>query len=235
MDPTSSPLAARRTESDEQRLADLELFVRGVVHDLNNALNVMQTNLYLLRQRLPADEIKIQRPLTRIEDQVGTIGSMLEGYQALYHAEQPSRQRLDLSELVRKVLQSVGVPDGYQLLTELAEELPLIEADPKLVEASLRAILRNSIRAMPGMGEIRVITRRDGDGVELVVEDTGPGVPAEVSNRVFEPFVSTWPEHAGLGLALVDRVAASHGGSASVTSAPGEGTRVTIRLPISER
>jgi signal transduction histidine kinase len=235
MDPTSAPVAERRTETEVQRLADLELFVRGVVHDLNNALNVMQTNLYLLRQRLPADEIKVQRPLNRIEDQVGTIGSMLEGYQALYHAAQPSCQRLDLSELIRKVLPSVGIPEGYELLPELDPQLPPVEADPKLIEASVRAILRNSIRAMPGMGEIRVITRRAGDRVELVVEDTGPGLPAEIADRVFEPFVSTWPEHAGLGLALVERVAASHGGSASASSSPGAGTRVTIQLPISER
>lgn len=232
MDPTSSPLAERRTEADDQRLADLELFVRGVVHDMNNALNVMKTNLYLLRQRLPADEIKIQRPLTRIEDQVGTIRNMLEGYQALYHAEQPSRQRLDLNELVRRVVQTVGIPEGYVTQLEFAEGLPLVDADPKLLEAVLRAILRNSIRAMPGMGEIRVITQRAGEAVELIVHDTGPGIPEEIRDRAFDPFVSTWPEHAGLGLALVERVAASHGGSATLTSAAGEGTRLVLQLPL---
>jgi len=235
MDPTSAPVAERRTEPEEQRLANLELFVRGVVHDLNNSLNVMKTNLYLLRQRLPADEVKIQRPLTRIEDQVGTIRVMLEGYQALYHADQPSRQRVNLSELVRNLLQNVGIPEGYRVREELADQLPVVEADPKLLEASVRAILRNSIRAMPGMGEICVITQRNRDGVELIIQDSGPGIPADIRDRVFEPFVSTWPEHAGLGLTLVKRVAASHGGEASVTSAPGEGTRVTIHLPSSER
>jgi signal transduction histidine kinase len=235
MDPTSAPVAERHTQSEEQRLADLELFVRGVVHDLNNALNVMKTNLYLLRQRLPADETKIQRPLTRIEDQVGTIRNMLEGYQALYHADQPSRQRVNLSELVEKLLQTVGIPEGYQLHQELADSLPLVDADPKLIEASVRAILRNSIRAMPGTGDIRLITRAAGDGVELVVLDSGPGIPAEIQDRVFQPFVSTWPEHAGLGLTLVERVAASHGGMVSVTSTPGEGARVTIQLPAVQR
>lgn len=231
MDPTSSPLAERHTSTDEQRLADLELFVRGVVHDLNNALNVMKTNLYLLRQRLPADEIKIQRPLTRIEDQVGTIRNMLEGYQALYHAEQPSRQRTDLNELVRNVLQHAGIPEGYQTRLELDDRLPLVDVDPKLMEAAIRALLRNSIRAMPGAGEIVVSTQAGTDGVDLVVQDTGPGIPEQIRDQVFQPFVSTWPEHAGLGLTLVDRVALAHQGRASVSCAPGEGTRVAIQLP----
>lgn len=230
MDPTSYPLEDRRSTTDEQRLADLELFVRGVVHDLNNALNVMKTNLYLLRQRLPADEIKIQRPLTRIEDQVGTIRNMLEGYQALYHTDQPARQRVDLNELVRTVVQSAAIPEGYRTRLELAEALPVLEADPKLIEAALRAILRNSVRAMPGTGDISVITQPVGDGAELIVEDTGPGIPPEIRDRAFEPFVSTWPEHPGLGLALVDRVAAAHHGHARIDSSPGEGTRVTLRL-----
>lgn len=231
MDPTSSPLAERHSSTDEQRLADLELFVRGVVHDLNNALNVMKTNLYLLRQRLPADEIKIQRPLTRIEDQVGTIRNMLEGYQALYHAEQPSRQRIDLNELVRNVLQHAGIPEGYQTRLELDDRLPLVDADPKLMEAAIRALLRNSVRAMPGAGEIVVSTQAENEGVNLVVQDTGPGIPEQIRDQVFQPFVSTWPEHAGLGLTLVDRVALAHDGRASVSSVPGEGTRVAIQLP----
>lgn len=231
MDPTSPPPAETPVQNDDQRLADLELFVRGVVHDMNNALNVMKTNLYLLRQRLPAEEIKIQRPLSRIEDQVGTIRNMLEGYQALYYAEQPSLQRVELSELVRRVIENTAIPEGYELQLEFAEELPLIEADPKLLEAVLRALLRNSMRAMPGAGEIRVTTQRQGNTVALTVEDTGPGIPEEIRDQVLQPFVSTWPEHAGLGLTLVDRVATSHGGRATVTSAPGEGTRVTLDFP----
>jgi signal transduction histidine kinase len=233
MDPTSYPLDDRRSAPDEQRLADLELFVRGVVHDLNNALNVMKTNLYLLRQRLPGDEAKIQRPLTRIEDQVGVIRNMLEGYQALYHTEHPSRQRVDLNDLVRTVLQNAGIPEGYQTRLELAEPLPLVEADPKLIEAALRAIFRNSVRAMPGTGEICVTTQATSDGVELTVHDTGPGIPPEILEHVFHPFVSTWPEHAGLGLALVDRVAVAHSGTARVDSLPGQGTRVSLHFPTS--
>jgi signal transduction histidine kinase len=232
MDPTSTPTAERRDAVNEQRLADLELFVRGVVHDLNNALNVMKTNLYLLRQRLPGDETKIVRPLTRIEDQVGAIRLLLDGYQAFYHAAQPALQRTNVNDAARNVLAGILIPEGYRVQLELDDAVPLIEGDPKLVEAALRALLRNSMRAMPGTGTIRIVSRYDDEAVELAVEDSGPGIPAEVRDRVLEPFVSTWPEHAGLGLALVARVAQVHGGRVTVTSSPDDGTQVVLHFPI---
>lgn len=230
-DPTSAPVAAP-ADLNEQRLADLEMFVRGVVHDLNNALNVMKTNLYLLRQRLPEEEVKITRPLERINDQVDAIRVLLEGHQSLYHTAQPARQRLDLNELVCRVVEDGRTPEGYQISVLPDETLPPVEGDPKLIAAALRALLRNSMRAMPGAGEIRVLTRNAGDRAELTVEDTGPGIPPEISDQAFVPFVSTWPDHAGLGLALVDRVARAHGGSAVLHSNLGEGAQVTISLPL---
>jgi signal transduction histidine kinase len=219
------------TDRNEQRLADLELFIRGVVHDLNNALNVMKTNLYLLRQRLPEDEVKISRPLLRINDQVDAIRTLLEGHQALYHASQPVRQRVDLRRLVEQVLQEGHVPEGYRVEVRAEEDLPPAEVDPRLVAAALRALLRNSVRAMSGSGEIQVRLARADGGVELAVADSGPGIPPEILDQAFEPFVSTWPDHAGLGLALVQRVARAHGGRATLYSSPEEGTRVSLFFP----
>ena len=230
-DPTSATVEPP-AELNEKRLDDLELFVRGVVHDLNNALNVMKTNLYLLRQRLPEDEVKITRPLERINDQVDAIRVLLEGHQSLYQTAQPARQRLDLNDLVARVVEDSRIPEGYQLSVQPDETLPPVEVDPKLIAAALRALLRNSVRAMPGTGEIRVLTHNTGDQAEITVEDTGPGIPAEISSQAFVPFVSTWPDHAGLGLALVERVARAHGGSAELHSNLGEGAQVTISLPL---
>ncbi|MGV3720451.1 MAG: sensor histidine kinase [Actinomycetota bacterium] len=230
-DPTSATVAPP-ADLNEKRLDDLELFVRGVVHDLNNALNVMKTNLYLLRQRLPEDEIKITRPLDRINDQVDAIRVLLEGHQSLYHTAQPARQRLDLNELVARVVEDSRIPEGYQLSVRPDETLPPVEGDPKLLAAALRALLRNSMRAMPGTGEIRVVTRNAGDCAEITVEDSGPGIPPEIISQAFEPFVTTWQDHAGLGLTLVERVARAHGGSAALHSNLGEGVQVTVSLPV---
>jgi signal transduction histidine kinase len=229
--PTSAPVEPP-ADPNEQRLADLEVFVRGVVHDLNNALNVMKTNLYLLRQRLPEDEVKITRPLERINDQVDAIRLLLEGHQSLYHTAQPARQRLDLNEVVAQVVRESRIPEGYRTEVATDETLPQVDGDPKLIAAALRALLRNSMRAMPGTGELRVATRNAGGRAEIIVADSGPGIPSEIGESAFTPFVTTWSDHAGLGLALVERVARAHGGSAELRSNLGEGTQVTISLPL---
>ena len=234
MDPTRDaqpPTAANEPPAPDQRIADLELFVKGVVHDLNNSLNVIKTNLYLLRQRLAGGDAKMVRPLERIDDQVTAIRRLLEGHQAFYHTEQPVMQRVNVNDVARAVAESATVPEGYDLKLDLDPSVPYVSADPRLLDASLRALLRNSVRAMAGSGMIRLSTRAGDGRVEVVVEDSGPGIPESLLPRAREPFVSGWPEHAGLGLALVDRVAHAHGGEIEITSTSGEGARVAILLP----
>jgi len=85
---------------------------------------------------------------------------------------------------------------------------------------------------MPRGGTLSVRTARDGAHVRLEVCDTGPGVPEGMRQRVFEPFYSTKATGTGLGLAVVRRIAESHGGSAEVLDAPGGGARFVLRLPL---
>ena len=233
MEPTIPPSSSHTSSTDtqDQRLADLELFVKGVVHDLNNSLNVIKTNLYLLRQRMPNPDTRTARPLERIDDQVTTIRRLLEGHQAFYNAEHPVMQRTDLNEVVRAVADEALVPEGYELQLMLEPGGCSVTADPRLLDAALRALIRNSIRAMAGSGTIRVCTQRGPDTARLVVEDTGPGIPEGMREKVVQPFISTWPEHAGLGLALVQRIARAHHGEAQVDAGGEGGARVTLEWP----
>src|SRR5438445_11487516 len=85
----------------ERRMADLATFADGLIHDIRNPLNVIKTSLYLLRQRVPADDPAVLRVLSRLEDQVAAEERLLEGAQAFYRADRPAFQRLDLNDLVR--------------------------------------------------------------------------------------------------------------------------------------
>jgi signal transduction histidine kinase len=216
----------------EGRLADLSGFTRGVVHDLRNPLNVIVANIYLLRQRLAGADARTMKPVDRVADQVRALEHLLNGYLAFEQAKHPFRQRIQVNEVVQAVAESLPPGDGINVELDLDETLPQVQADPRLLDSALRALVRNATRAMGSEGTLRLQTRSGAGTVLLSVEDTGPGIPPDVLPRVFEPFFSTWEEHAGVGLALVSRVARAHEGSCRLYTTPGEGTRVELELPV---
>jgi len=223
---------AEWSEAAERKLADLATFAHGLVHDLRNPLNVIRSNLYLLRQRLPADDPRATRSVDRIDDQVTVAMRMLEGVAAFYRADTPTVQRVQVNEVVRSVVATISAPDGAELQSDLQEGLPLVSVDPQLLDSAVRSLIRNALEALPHGGIARVTTAEAGGYVVIAVEDDGEGVPAEALPRVFEPLFSTRRARGGLGLALVAKIAAAHGAHASLESAPGAGTRAVLELPV---
>ena len=216
-------------------MADVAILADGVVHDIRNPLNVIRSNLYLLRQRLAEAEPRTIRSLDRIDDQVTAALRLLEGLQALYRSDHPQPQRVNLNELVCRVVES-SPQDHVEYRLGLAPDLPLVTADPELLEAALRAVLRNAQDAVMRAESVpeRTValeTSSDASAVTLSVEDRGLGIPAEHLPRIFEPFFTTRRAHAGLGLALTAKILAAQGGSVRVESRPGAGT--TVRLVLS--
>jgi signal transduction histidine kinase len=228
---SSAAPAAPGLSARDQRIADLSTFSSGLVHDLRNPLNVIRTNVYLLRQRLAEGEPKITRAIDRIDDQVTVAMRLLDSVQSFYRADAPTMQRVSLNALVENVVASGPLPESFRLECHLHPDLPLLSADPQLIEAALRAVLRNSLQAMPEGGAVAIVTDRSDGRVRLAVQDAGPGIPSEVRPRVFEPFFTTHRGRSGLGLALVERVARAHGGEARVEPSPA-GTRVVLDLPV---
>jgi signal transduction histidine kinase len=231
MKPENASRSVSSTSAADHRMADLATFANGIAHDIRTPLSVIRTNVYLLKQQAQEDS-KAQRALKRIEEQVSAALHLLDGIQAFQRATQPSLQRVNLNEVVRRVAESSAVSEGSELKLELEENMPTITADPQLLDAALRGLIRNSVEAMLGGGVIRLLTCHERGQVSVVVEDTGSGIPEEALSRVFDPFFSTRRAQAGLGLTLVETVARVHGGKASLHSTPGKGTRVVLELPV---
>jgi CheY-like chemotaxis protein len=103
---------------------------------------------------------------------------------------------------------------------------------PSSLRDALTNLVLNAVDALPSGGQIRLGARRRGDYIELLVSDTGTGMPPDVRARIFEPFFTTKGERGtGLGLAQVFAIVQEHRGEANVWSAPGRGTTFTLRLP----
>ncbi|MBL9122143.1 MAG: HAMP domain-containing histidine kinase, partial [Planctomycetaceae bacterium] len=118
------------------------------------------------------------------------------------------------------IVAAVDVPAGQTLL-----------ADREMFGRSIANLVRNALDAMPTGGEL-VFTSYDGPGgFELEVADSGPGLDPETRRHLFEPFYSTKPESAGLGLAVVAQIVAAHGGQVTVQNCPEGGAAFTLRFP----
>jgi len=135
---------------------------------------------------------------------------------------------------------SVSTPDsatrvaGESAPSTLAsvDTLPPIDVDAGQIRQVFMNLVENAIHAAGPTGEVRIDGRVDGNVVEVAVEDSGPGVDADTRRRLFEPLITTKVKGIGLGLALVRRIVARHGGDVAYAPRQGHGARFVVRLPI---
>jgi two-component system NtrC family sensor kinase len=122
---------------------------------------------------------------------------------------------------------------GVTLEAHSPADLPRITCDAAQVQQMILALAMNALEATPAGGRVRIEARPDGDGVALVVSDTGAGIPREHQDHVFEPFFTTKEAASGvgLGLAVVYGIVSQHHGRIDLVSEPGRGTVFTVRLP----
>lgn len=217
--------------SVDRRLEDLNLFCDRIVHDMRNHLNVIQSNNYLLRQRLGEIDTRSQRNIDRVDEQVNAALRYLDDLSAFYRINRLTKQPVDLALLVRDTAGKADLPEGQELQLELADDLEQVAADPALVTAALRAILRNAAEAQPSGGTIQVLVRAAPSAQEIIVEDSGDGLSPEVADSACDPFVTTREGHPGLGLTLAHHAAERHGGTVRLESRSPAGCRAILSLP----
>src|SRR5262249_53483772 len=141
--------------------------------------------------------------------------------------------RMSLDELAARVVELLE-PEAERSQVALKWQpgglSPIVGDVDRLQQAVLNLML-NAVQATPKGGWVKVTTRSDGQEVELSIEDTGPGIPPELREKVFEPFFTTKESGSGLGLPLVHSIVQQHAGSLSIESGSDGGTRMVVRLP----
>jgi two-component system sensor histidine kinase AtoS len=127
---------------------------------------------------------------------------------------------------------------GVTLTVNVEDHLPSIHGDGDALEQVLLNLIANAGAIVQAGGAISVATRRHPDRpgfVQLIVADTGCGIPPDILPRIFDPFFSTKPSGTGLGLSISHGIVREHGGAIDVESTPGQGTRFIITLPVVDR
>jgi PAS domain S-box-containing protein len=224
--------AARQAE----KLAALGTLAAGLAHELNNPIGIITTRAELLLldaapRSLPDEVVEDLRVIHRHSQRVARIAQGL-----LSFARSPSGQpgRVDLSRVVDETLLLVEktiVKDGVRIQRDLASELPPIWGDANALQQVVMNLLTNARDAVGAGGEIFIetgVVAEPPGSVQLIVRDTGPGIPPEVLPRIFDPFFTTKAEGTGLGLSISYGIVRDHRGTVDVRSTPGEGTTFVL-------
>ncbi|MBL4845594.1 MAG: response regulator [Planctomycetes bacterium] len=206
----------------------------SLTDELAGALEAARAAEEALRAKLPADLVPAVDQLSAALACCDDLTSRLSEQQ-LSDQRQPLGRISDPGSLVRAVSERLegALPEGTKLEVVVEEGLPVLEGARRALENALLNLAFNSRDALgEGGGSVTIRARSEAGELWLEVEDSGPGIPADVLDRAREPFFTTKKEGGtGLGLSLVERVAQAHGGRLELQSSA-EGTRAALVLPV---
>jgi signal transduction histidine kinase len=170
-----------------------------------------------------------------VRQSAGRISQLVRAMKEYSHMDKTAMREVDMREGLESTLTILAhkLKKGVTVEREYAEGLPRICANGAELNQVWTNIVDNAVDAMDGHGKLKVKTARNGEHVLVEITDDGPGIPRELKNRIFEPFFTTKGvgEGTGLGLDIVRRIVAGHGGEIRVDSIPGK-TSFKVRLPI---
>jgi len=223
---------------------ELSAVAAGLAHDFNNVLAAIQARLQLLQgqayQQFGGQDVegKLAPNIAKAQEAVQTargLAKQITNYAAVVSTA--AFAEVNLSEVVEEVVRLVGYrfEEGggqYALELSLPDNMPVRGNRTQLEEMVLN-LFSNALDAMPQGGRLSVSLRSEGDCCLLEVQDTGHGIPEEIKDRLFEPFVSTkGGKGVGLGLSMVKAVVSKHEGRIELESAPHKGALFRVYLPL---
>ena len=245
------------------RLASLGALAAGVAHEIRNPLAGIGTSAQILKRRIESGDPRGQFADLILEE-VSRLDRIVESLLQFARPSTPQLMRHSILPALEKALTLVhelAVRQNVLIKVERADTVPDLFIDHDQVLQVLLNVLMNALQALAKGGEItvavaparkraaergglgrratdRLLPRRQApplDVVEVRIRDNGPGIPTAVLARVFDPFFTTRSQGTGLGLSICQSIVREHGGTISIESVVGQGTTVTIDLPVEKR
>ena len=222
-----------------ERLSSLGHLAAGVAHEIRNPLNAIGMGLQRLkREFLPQNEPNKQEYISFMElilKEIKRVNEIIEQFLTLSRPFQLNLTKSLLQDLLKNLIalfQEEASSLGITLQTEISTELPVIKMDPERLTQALINIMKNGMQAMRQGGTLRVETKLLKDAVEVMISDSGSGIPPDQMEKIFNYYYTTKEKGAGLGLPIAHRIIEAHGGRLKIESRVDSGTKVIITLPI---
>jgi signal transduction histidine kinase len=217
-----------------RRLAAIGRLTSGVAHEVKNPINAIVVHLEVMRQKLSDVDPATRRHMDVIGSEIKRLDRVV---QTLVDFTRPVELRLsemDLCKLVDDVTMLASLEaERHKVHIDRTVNEPLpVRIDVDLVKQALLNIVINGVQAMAEGGTLRVEARRENDSAVIIVQDEGPGIPADIRDKIFNLYFTTKSGGSGIGLAMAYRVVQLHNGSLEFDSIVGQGTTFYLRFPL---
>ncbi len=220
-----------------ERLATVGKMAARITHEIRNPLSAIGLNLELLEGELaeggdPKEQLEL---VSAIKGETVRLSRISEQYLGMARRPAPALAMESVGEIVEELLAFLKPEldrSGIVAEVEVDPDAPQVPVDEGLLRQAFLNLVRNAREAMPEGGRVTArVTRAAGGGVDVVIEDTGTGIPEEIRATIFEPFITTKDQGTGLGLAVTREIVEAHGGDIACEAPSGRGTRFRVHLP----
>lgn len=221
----------RARMAQSEKLAALGQMATMIAHEVRNPLGVMRSSAQEIRDAA-LDDVNSRRASSFLISEIDRLNRVIESILGFARPLEPRFDTVRVAEIAeRAILLAAEHPRARHTRVRLERNGdPEVEADADLITQVLLDLIANALEASPRGGEVRIDVGGNGD-VVVGVNDVGPGVPADLRDKIFQPFYTTNANGTGLGLAVSRQVVTSHGGTLSVADSAAGGARFEIRLP----
>ena len=221
-----------------ERLVEAEMLTTigemaaAIAHNIRNPLASIRSAAELAREE---DRQRIDECLRDIMSEADRLDSWVRTLLLASRGASVNVEQLDINDLLQEILDGNAVEMRRRniKLALCAGALPQIRGNRAMLGHALGSVVSNAVQSISNRGKLSVETRCvDSGKVQIIIEDTGSGIPATVARNIFRPFFTTKPNGIGLGMPLAKRIFGRHGGSITLESTEGRGTKVVMTLPL---
>lgn len=224
-----------------ERLAALGQLSAGLAHEIRNPLGIIKGSAEMLEKKLPGENQLASELAGYISSEVNRLSALVGRFLDFARPLDLDRKPTDVAAVVERALKSAA--DGWQgspvrVERNYANHLPAIPLDEGFCEQVFFNLIQNAYQAMGETGgtlrvKIRAAKSSGAAGIEVAIEDSGPGVAPELREQIFNPFFTTKKDGVGLGLSIVSKIVDEHGGTIRVAGERGQGASFRVFLPAS--
>ncbi|HKJ03310.1 MAG TPA: ATP-binding protein, partial [Longimicrobiales bacterium] len=218
----------------QEGLAEVGELAAEMAHEFKRPLASIRTAVSVLQQEYELDQGG-KEVLNAANAQLERLHETMQDLFSLAKPLVAGGSAVELREILDEALTELGGLPGIESVEvhrTYGAVSVLVPGDARRLRQAFLNVLANAVEATPGGGHITVSAEVRRDGVEVAITDTGHGLEPQEVERIMKPFYSTKPLGTGLGLPLVARIIAAHGGGLALESRPGRGTTVRITLPV---